>query len=66
MEINTDIAFWENLYDRYSQWISEFKEAPILHLDIDHYDCHDPLSIKAIIKGIEQLKEDDQLNYLKL
>ncbi|MCR6110724.1 deoxynucleoside kinase [Bacillus sp. A301a_S52] len=66
MEINTDVSFWRNLYDRYSQWISEFREAPILHLDIDHYDCHDPYSVKTIVNGIEQLKNDDKLTYLKL
>ncbi|WP_280768149.1 deoxynucleoside kinase [Salipaludibacillus daqingensis] len=66
MEINTPVAFWEDLYNRYKTWISEFNECPVLHLDIDHYDCHDPSSVKEIVRALEELQMNNDISYLKL
>jgi len=66
MEINTPVSFWEDLYTRYKTWISEFKECPVLHLDIDHYDCQDPSSVKEIVRAIEELQSNKDMNYMKL
>nr|WP_217635426.1 deoxynucleoside kinase [Evansella caseinilytica] len=66
MEINTPHSYWEDLYVRYKQWISSFEVCPILHLDIDAYDCHDPESVSAIVSAIERLQAEPELQYLKL
>ncbi|MGJ9381971.1 deoxynucleoside kinase [Salipaludibacillus sp. CF4.18] len=66
MEINTPDKFWSDLYFRYQEWIGTFQECPILHLDIDHYDCNDVDSIKEIVKSLETLQRNKDLNYLKL
>ncbi|OIJ15759.1 deoxynucleoside kinase [Anaerobacillus arseniciselenatis] len=55
MEIETPIKFWEDLYERYHNWINEFTVCPILRLDIETYDSRDPDSISAIIKEIEKI-----------
>ncbi|MBB5173620.1 deoxynucleoside kinase [Texcoconibacillus texcoconensis] len=65
MEINTPRAFWEDLYQRYSNWIRHFNVCPVLHLDIDEYDCYDPSSLNEIVEGVETLIHTDQ-NYLAL
>lgn len=66
MEVNTPDKFWGDLYLRYQEWICSFHECPILHLDIDHYDCNDPESVKKIISALETLQSSENLNYLKL
>lgn len=55
METDTPLKFWEDLYERYHNWINEFTVCPILRLDIETYDSHDPKSIAAIIKEIENI-----------
>lgn len=65
MEINTPLAFWEDLYYRYANWIANYQECPILHLDIDDYDCHDPESVKEIVRSLEELLQNPELKYLK-
>ncbi|UCZ55291.1 deoxynucleoside kinase [Bacillus shivajii] len=65
MEIQTPHEFWEGLYNRYQNWIANFDVCPILHLDIDSYDCNDPESVQEIIRGLERLQHED-INYLKL
>lgn len=66
MEIQTPYDFWKGLYHRYEEWISNFDICPILHLDIDTYDCNDPQSVQRIINGLERLQHEEDLNYLKL
>ncbi|MFC4735832.1 deoxynucleoside kinase [Bacillus daqingensis] len=56
MEIDTPVTFWEDLYTRYETWIESFTECPVLHLDIDSYDCSDPASVKEIITALEELQ----------
>ncbi|ADU30200.1 deoxynucleoside kinase [Evansella cellulosilytica] len=66
MEINTPHSFWENLYSRYKNWIASFNICPILHLDINSYDCRDSDSVKEIITQIEKLQKNPELKYVKL
>ena len=66
MEINTPVDFWEDLHNRYHSWVSSYKVSPILHLDIDSYDCNNADSVNEIIQGLEKLQSEPQLNYLKL
>lgn len=38
MEKNTPISYWEELYNRYEDWINNFNACPILRIDISDYD----------------------------
>lgn len=66
MEINTPVTFWEDLYFRYQEWFSTFQECPVLHLDIDRYNSKDPDSIRDIVRALEKLQQEKNLNYLSL
>lgn len=55
METDTPLKFWEDLYQRYQNWINDFSICPVLRLDIESYDCHDPESIKEIISKVETI-----------
>lgn len=53
MEIETDIAYWKNLYARYEEWIENFNSSPILRLNINEYDLvNDPDSLDYILTKI--------------
>src|SRR5699024_10266120 len=38
MEKSTPNAYWEELYNRYEEWINNFNACPILRIDISDYD----------------------------
>ncbi|MEK4357955.1 deoxynucleoside kinase [Paenibacillus sp. FSL M7-1455] len=52
MEIQTDVSYWERMHQRYSDWIREFQACPVLRLNIDEYDVHDPDSMSDILKQV--------------
>ncbi|WP_410511900.1 deoxynucleoside kinase [Paenibacillus sp. BR2-3] len=52
MEIQTDVAYWEQMHGRYSVWINEFTACPVLRLNIDEYDVNDPDSVFDILKKV--------------
>lgn len=52
MEIQTERAYWEQMHRRYSNWINEFDACPVLRLNIDEYDVHDPASMDAILMEV--------------
>lgn len=52
MEIQTEKSYWEQMYRRYSEWINEFDACPVLRLNIDEYDVHDPASMDAILAEV--------------
>ncbi|MGB8001257.1 MAG: deoxynucleoside kinase [Anaerobacillus sp.] len=55
MEQQTPTAYWEEMYERYTNWIDSFNACPILRLNINEYDLvNDPSSIELILKRIEQ------------
>ncbi|WP_273854191.1 deoxynucleoside kinase [Guptibacillus spartinae] len=55
MEQQTPIAYWEEMYERYTNWIDSFNACPILRLNINEYDLvNDPSSVELILKRIEQ------------
>ncbi|PRO66876.1 deoxynucleoside kinase [Alkalicoccus urumqiensis] len=66
MEIDTPRSFWEDLYERYQTWIVNFRECPVLHLDIDQYDCRSEQSMKEIVRALEELQQADEPRHLKL
>ncbi|MBY9080218.1 deoxynucleoside kinase [Paenibacillus sp. HN-1] len=54
MEIHTDRSYWENMYNRYSSWIENFDACPVLKLNIEEYDVHDPASMDDILRQISE------------
>ncbi|WP_270182959.1 deoxynucleoside kinase [Alkalihalobacillus sp. CinArs1] len=55
MEQQTPTAYWEEMYERYNNWIDSFNACPILRLNINEYDLvNDPSSVELILKRIEQ------------
>ncbi|MCM3136621.1 deoxynucleoside kinase [Paenibacillus polysaccharolyticus] len=52
MEIQTDRSYWEHMHERYSVWINRFTACPVLRLNIDEYDVHNPASVDAILEQI--------------
>ncbi|CAM3724606.1 deoxynucleoside kinase [Alkalicoccus chagannorensis] len=66
MEIETPTAFWQELYDRYQQWIHHFRECPVLHLDIDEYDCSEEASMNEITTALETLQHSSGPVHLAL
>ncbi|MFD1991834.1 deoxynucleoside kinase [Paenibacillus nicotianae] len=52
MEIETERSYWEQMHGRYSTWINEFTGCPVLRLNIDQYDVHDPASVDFILHEV--------------
>src|SRR5699024_2919699 len=53
IEKNTRISYWEELYNRYEEWINNFNACPILRIDISDYDLLEAEeSIEPILKKI--------------
>ncbi|RYM04712.1 deoxynucleoside kinase [Sporolactobacillus sp. THM7-7] len=38
LEKETPISYWQEMYDRYEQWIRHFHTCPVLKINIDDYD----------------------------
>lgn len=38
MEKDTPISYWEEMYERYQNWIDQFDACPVLRLNIKDYD----------------------------
>jgi deoxyadenosine/deoxycytidine kinase len=55
MEIQTERSYWERMHVRYAEWIDGFDACPVLRLNIDEYDVHDPASMDRIVKRIDEL-----------
>lgn len=66
MEIDTPPEFWRDLYFRYQKWIEDFHECPVLHLDIDQYDCRNPASMKEIVRALEELQQNKAIQHVSL
>lgn len=55
MERETPVSYWEEMHQRYEQWISHFDACPVLKINIDDYDLiSDPASIEPAIPAIQE------------
>jgi len=53
MEQNTDIAYWEEMYNRYEDWINNFTACPVIRININEYDVvEDKDSIHLVLEKI--------------
>ncbi|EMR04897.1 Deoxyadenosine/deoxycytidine kinase [Bhargavaea cecembensis DSE10] len=51
MEQATPVAYWEEMYERYTRWIDSFSACPVLRLDIKDYDLlKDPDATEDIVE----------------
>ncbi|MDW4067007.1 deoxynucleoside kinase [Staphylococcus saprophyticus] len=58
MEIETDTAYWQKLYQHYEDWISEFNACPVVRVNINEYDLHeDPETLNPVIDKIRNVIE---------
>ncbi|MDA1478404.1 deoxynucleoside kinase [Bacillus changyiensis] len=58
MELQTDQSYWEEMYERYQNWISGFNACPVVRINIEEYDLFDnPSSLDSIIAKISQTIE---------
>lgn len=53
METQTDRAYWEEMFTRYTEWIDQFDLCPVIKINIEDYDLlHDESSLDPILHGI--------------
>ncbi len=53
MEQQTPIAYWEEMHERYENWINSFTTCPVLKVNINDYDLlKNPSSVEPILKYI--------------
>lgn len=54
-ELSTDEEYWQNLHQRYTEWIDNFNHTPLLRLNINDYDVEDEKSIDMIINKMNNI-----------
>lgn len=53
MEQEPPVEYWQEMYERYTNWINNFRECPILRININDYDLYkDESSLEEIISKI--------------
>lgn len=53
MEQETPIAYWEEMYGRYTKWIDSFQACPVMRVDITEYDLKEhPEQVEEIVERI--------------
>jgi deoxyadenosine/deoxycytidine kinase len=56
MELQTDISYWKEMYERYENWITGFNACPVLKLNIDEYDViENESSLNDVIEKIAKI-----------
>jgi deoxyadenosine/deoxycytidine kinase len=58
MEQQTPIEYWQEMHERYENWINSFNACPVLRLNINDYDLvQDAGSIEPIVEKISKFLE---------
>lgn len=62
MEQQTPIAYWEEMHQRYENWINTFNACPVLRLNINDYDIvnHEE-SVEPVVERISNFLKQTQL-----
>lgn len=56
MEQQTPVTYWEEMHERYANWIETFDACPVLRLNINEYDLiENPTEIESIVKQIGEI-----------
>lgn len=62
MEQQTPISYWEEMHQRYENWINSFNACPVLRLNINDYDIiQNEQSIEPIVERISYFLRQTQL-----
>lgn len=62
MEQQTPIEYWQEMHERYENWINSFNACPVLRLDIKDYDIlHNENSIEPIVEHVSNFLKQSQL-----
>jgi deoxyadenosine/deoxycytidine kinase len=62
MEQQTPVSYWEEMHQRYEEWINNFSACPVLRLNINDYDVvQNEQSIEPIIERISHFIQQSQL-----
>jgi len=62
MEQQTPVAYWEEMHQRYEEWVNNFSACPVLRLNINDYDVvQNEQSIETIIERISHFIQQSQL-----
>lgn len=62
MEQQTPIQYWEEMHERYEDWINHFNACPVLRLNINDYDIMDnDSSIEHVMERISYFMKQTQL-----
>lgn len=65
MEKNTPISYWQEMYERYSEWIDNFNACPVLRINIGEYDLlRDEHSIEPILAKISRVIGENKTKHL--
>ncbi len=55
MEQQTPISYWEDLYNRYEKWITNFTACPVLRININEYDLmKDSSSVEVVLSRLSE------------
>ncbi|WP_102273339.1 deoxynucleoside kinase [Cytobacillus massiliigabonensis] len=62
MEQQTPISYWEEMHQRYENWINTFNACPVLRLNINDYDIiNHENSVEPVIERISDFLRQTQL-----
>ncbi|WP_053361232.1 deoxynucleoside kinase [Bacillus sp. FJAT-27251] len=62
MEQQTPVSYWEEMHERYENWINTFNACPVLRLNINDYDLvNNEQSVEPIIERIGSFIRQTQL-----
>lgn len=62
MEQQTPVAYWEEMHQRYEQWINNFNACPVLRLNINEYDIMaDECTIEPVVERISHFMKQTRL-----
>jgi deoxyadenosine/deoxycytidine kinase len=62
MEQQTPVSYWEEMHQRYEEWINNFSACPVLRLNINDYDVvQNEQSIEPILERISHFIQQTQL-----
>ncbi|MFD2442618.1 deoxynucleoside kinase [Bacillus sp. CGMCC 1.16607] len=62
MEQQTPVSYWEEMHQRYEEWINNFSACPVLRLNINDYDVvQNEQSIEPILERVSHFIKQTQL-----
>ncbi len=55
MEQQTPVSYWEDLFQRYENWINSFTACPVLRVNINEYDvAEDQNSVEVVLSRLAE------------